>query len=62
MYMLPTSVALEDVPDDGGTLMQWHIHDNLCFTDDPVAPQVRGLTKPDGTCRAPLVQASPSRR
>ena len=40
MYMLPTSVALEDVPDLGGALMQWHIHDNLCYTDDPVHPQV----------------------
>ncbi|MET0325398.1 MAG: hypothetical protein ABW219_09265 [Ilumatobacteraceae bacterium] len=56
MYMLPTSVALEDVPDFGGTLMQWHVHDNLCYTDDPVAPQVRGVTQPDGTCRAPLVK------
>ena len=33
-------VALDDVPDWGGPLMQWHIHDNLCYTDDPVAPQV----------------------
>ena len=33
-------VPLDDVPDYGGPLMQWHIHDNLCFTDDPVAPQV----------------------
>ena len=30
-------MALTDVPDIGGALMQWHIHDNLCFTDDPVA-------------------------
>ena len=44
MYFLPDTVALTDVPDIGGALMQWHIHDNLCFTDDPVAPQVRGVT------------------
>ena len=56
MYMLPTSIALEDVPDWGGPLMQWHVHDNLCYTDDPVAPKVRGLTSADGTCRAPLVK------
>ena len=43
MYMLPSDMSLADVPDDGGKLMQWHIHDNLCFTDDPVAPQVGGL-------------------
>ena len=36
----PTTCALNDVPDIGGALMQWHIHDNLCFTADPVAPQV----------------------
>ena len=56
MYMLPHDVTLEDVPDDGGTLMQWHIHDDLCLTADPVAPQVEGLTRPDGTCRPPLVK------
>ncbi len=56
MYMLPHDVTLEDVPDDGGTLMQWHVHDDLCLTDDPVAPQVEGLTRPDGTCRPPLVK------
>ena len=51
MYMLPTSVTLDDVPDWGGPLMQWHVHDNLCYTDDPVAPKVRGVTSADGTCR-----------
>ena len=56
MYMLPRDVALEDVPDYGGALMQWHVHDDLCLTDDPVAPQVEGLTRPDGTCRPPLVK------
>ena len=56
MYMLPHDLALEDVPDDGGALMQWHVHDDLCLTADPVAPQVEGLTSPDGTCRPPLVK------
>ena len=56
MYMLPDDVALEDVPDYGGALMQWHIHDDLCFTADPVAPQLEGETQPDGTCRPPLVK------
>jgi len=55
MYMLPTDVTLDQVQDYGGTLMQWHVHDNLCFTDDPVAPQVAGLRPPNGECRAPLV-------
>jgi hypothetical protein len=56
MYMLPRDVALEDVPDYGGALMQWHVHDDLCMTNDPVAPQLGGLTRPDGTCRRPLVK------
>jgi hypothetical protein len=56
MYMLPRDVTLEDVPDYGGALMQWHVHDDLCMTDDPVAPQVEGLSRPDGTCRPPLVK------
>ena len=60
MFMLPPSVALADVPNFGGALMQWHIHDNLCYTDDPVAPQVAGLTRPDGTCRQPLIKHDPA--
>ena len=60
MYMLPSMMPLTDVPDWGGQLMQWHIHDNLCFTDDPVAPIVAGLTNPDGTCNPPLVKLTQS--
>jgi hypothetical protein len=60
MYFLPDTVALTDVPDIGGALMQWHIHDNLCFNTDPVAPQVRGVTSSNGTCPAPLVKFRPA--
>jgi hypothetical protein len=56
MYMLPRDIALEDVPDYGGALMQWHVHDNLCLTRDPDAPLLEGLTNPDGTCRRGLVK------
>ncbi len=56
MYMLPQSYTLDDVPDWGGALMQWHIHDNLCFTADPDAPRVGGVTNADGSCTAPLVK------
>ena len=54
MYMLPTTMPLEEVPDWGGALMQWHIHNNLCFTADPEAPTVAGLTDADGNCAPPL--------
>lgn len=60
MYMLPDTIALDDVPNIGGELMQWHIHDNLCFTTDPVAPVVAGLTSPDGSCANGLVKFAPA--
>jgi hypothetical protein len=58
MFMLPSSTPLDEAPDWGGRLMQWHVHGDLCFTDDPVAPQVAGV-KPIGVdCRAPLVNGT----
>jgi hypothetical protein len=59
MFMLKPGSTLDTVPDIGGPLTQWHIHDNLCFTDDPVAPRVAGLTASGGSCRAPLVKLEP---
>ena len=47
------------MPDVGGPLTQWHIHNNLCFTDDKVAPHVAGLTDANGDCRPPLVKLLP---
>jgi hypothetical protein len=55
MFMLPGGYPLEDVPDWGGALMQWHVHGDLCFTDDPVAPQVAGLKPIGANCQPPLV-------
>lgn len=60
MYMLPDTVALSDVPNIGGALMQWHIHDNLCFTTDPVAPKVAGLVNAKGECNPPLQKFRPA--
>ena len=58
MFMLPSGTPLDAVPDWGGALMQWHVHGDLCFTDDPDAPQVAGL-KPIGTsCSPPLVDGT----
>lgn len=59
MFMLPRGSTLDDVPDVGGELTQWHVHDDLCFTDDPVAPQVRGVTSVGGPCSPPLVKLDP---
>jgi hypothetical protein len=56
MYMLPNSMPLQDVPDWGGALMQWHVHSDLCFdVSDPEVPRVGGLTDATGGCTAPLV-------
>jgi hypothetical protein len=55
MFMLPGGYPLDDVPDWGGALMQWHVHGDLCFTDDPVAPQVAGLKPIGANCQPPLV-------
>ena len=52
MYMLPPGSTLDDAPDIGGRLMQWHIHDNLCFT---ASGQVAGLRSPGGPCPGDLV-------
>jgi hypothetical protein len=60
MYFLPDTVSLADVPNIGGALMQWHVHDNLCFTADAVAPQVRGVTNAAGACPAPLTKFTPA--
>jgi hypothetical protein len=51
MYMLDPTKTLNDVPDIGGKLTQWHIHNNLCFTP---TGQVAGLTAVDGSCRPGL--------
>ncbi len=57
MYMADRGLPLEDVPDIGGALMQWHTHDNLCYNDDG---QVRGLTDGDGNCPAGLTKPEPT--
>jgi hypothetical protein len=58
MYMLTDDDTLDDVPDVGGKLTQWHIHNDLCFTPDPVAPKVGGLRNAEGECNPPLVKGS----
>ena len=54
------AAALDEVPDIGGALMQWHIHDNLCFTNDDSAPRVVSLTDSSGNCPISLRKFPPS--
>lgn len=60
MFMTREGVALSDVPDVGGPLTQWHVHDDLCFNGDPVAPRVVGVTTVGGSCSAGQVKFKPT--
>jgi hypothetical protein len=58
MFTLNSGDTLDDVPDVGGDLMQWHVHGNLCFTTDTETPKVRGTRAtgqpcPDGLSPGP---------
>jgi hypothetical protein len=53
MFMMAPGDSFADIPDVGGPLTQWHIHNNLCFT---TSGQVAGLTNSSGGCNAPLVK------
>jgi hypothetical protein len=53
MYMLKRGTPLEDAPDIGGPLMQWHTHDNLCYNAEG---KVRGITDAEGNCAPGLVK------
>jgi hypothetical protein len=51
MFMADAGTALENVPDVGGDLVQWHIHNDLCFTGEPGAWVVGDVSPPDEPCR-----------
>ena len=53
MYMLGDEYTLETVPNIGGKLTQWHIHNDLCFDRDPMvhgSARVVGVTSENGPC------------
>ncbi len=53
MYMVGDEYELATVPDVGGALTQWHIHNNLCFDQDPSVTgvtRVVGVTSENGPC------------
>ncbi len=52
MFMMNPGDTLADVPDIGGPLTQWHVHDNLCFA----GPRVAGLTDAAGNCAPGLTK------
>jgi hypothetical protein len=62
MYILPKQYTLENPHPISSPLVQFHYHDNLCFTAaTPMAgPQVRGLTDAQGNCPAGLTKFNPN--
>lgn len=43
MYMLSPGSDWDDIPAElESPLIQWHIHEDLCYTDDPDAPRIAG--------------------
>jgi hypothetical protein len=57
MYMTDRGLPLEQVPNIGGKLMQWHTHENLCYN---AQGKVAGLTNAAGECPAGLVKPVPT--
>jgi hypothetical protein len=61
MYILPIGSRFTDVPDVGGPLTQWHVHNNLCLITDPSDPTAKviyGVVQPDQTCPGNSEKAS----
>ncbi len=58
MFMLEPGSSLDSVPELGGALTQWHIHDNLCFTSGE-EPRVVGVTSSGGPCRPGTERLTP---
>jgi hypothetical protein len=52
MFMLPFGSRFTDAPDVGGALTQWHVHSDLCLTNDLVQKMVSGLVAINGVCPA----------
>ena len=59
MFMMPRGTSLDDVPELGGPLTQWHVHDDLCFSPGE-NPRVAGITTVGGTCQPPLQKFDPT--
>ena len=58
MYALPFGTSFGDVPDVGGSLTQWHVHSDLCLTDNPQQKVILRFTTPDGPCPPGTSKAS----
>lgn len=53
MYMLAPGTPLDEAPDLGGDLVQWHAHEDLCASPDGL---LQGLADAAGNCPAGQVE------
>jgi hypothetical protein len=51
MFMLSSEDTLDTTPDIGGDLIQWHVHDDLCFAGEQFAWRVADVAAPPEECR-----------
>lgn len=51
MYMLTSEDTLETVPDIGGPLIQWHVHEDLCYMGEENAWTLGDVAMPPEECR-----------
>lgn len=51
MFMLGSDDTLETTPDIGGELIQWHVHQDLCYTGEEFAWTVADVAAPPDECR-----------
>ena len=51
MFMLNPGDTLEDVPDIGGPLTQWHVHEDLCYAGPENQWVVADVAMPPRECR-----------
>jgi hypothetical protein len=51
MFIANPGDTLDTVPDFGGALVQWHVHDNLCYAGVPYAWRVADVAEPGEECR-----------
>lgn len=56
MYMLPDGTGLDAVPEIGGDLIQWHVHNDLCFSGEENAWTVADVAPPGTDCRQGTVR------
>jgi len=54
MFIAPPGTAINDATlvNYGGGLLQWHVHNNLCWRNVNGVPKVVGATDANGNCPA----------